>query len=94
VPETHADAVREAMHAAGAGNIGNYEFCSFSIKGICRFRPMDGSNPVKGEIGRTEMVHEERIEVVCDYEKLEKIMDAVKVAHPYEQIAFNVYPLI
>lgn len=54
VPETHANAVREAMGKAGAGASGNYNFCSFSIKGIGRFKPLEGANPAIGEVGKLE----------------------------------------
>jgi len=61
VPETHADIVREAMGRAGAGVIGNYTFCSFSTKGIGRFKPEEGAHPNIGEAGKFESVPEERI---------------------------------
>jgi hypothetical protein len=65
VPESHADIVRDALGKAGAGKIGNYTFCSFSIKGVGRFKPADGANPAIGKVGEMEAVNEERIEVAC-----------------------------
>lgn len=93
VPEAHADAVREAMGAAGAGKIGNYSFCSFSTKGIGRFKPESGAHPAIGEVGTLELVPEERIEMVCDRGVLTDVIDAMKKAHPYEEVAFDVYAL-
>jgi hypothetical protein len=93
VPESHADAVREAMGGAGAGNIGNYSFCSFSSKGIGRFKPEAGAVPFIGEVGTLETVPEERIEVVCDRTLLSQVVSAMEGAHPYEEVAFDVYPL-
>jgi len=93
VPETHTDVVREAMGKAGAGKIGNYSHCSFSTKGIGRFKPERGANPYIGEIGKTEEVIEERIEMICPREKLGAVIKAIKEAHPYEEVAFDVYPL-
>ena len=93
VPELHADAVRQAMAIAGAGNIGNYADCSFSSKGIGRFLPQEGANPTIGEVGRAEEVDEERIEVICPREILSSVITAMKKAHPYEEIAFDIYPL-
>ena len=58
VPESHTDIVREAMGKAGAGKIGNYTFCSFSSKGIGRFKPEEGAHPAIGEIGKLEAVEE------------------------------------
>ena len=93
VPETHTDVVREAMGKAGAGKIGNYSHCSFSTKGIGRFKPERGANPYIGEIGKTEEVIEERIEMICPREKLGAVIEVIKEAHPYEEVAFDVYPL-
>ncbi len=93
VPETHADIVREAMGKAGAGKIGNYSFCSFSTKGVGRFKPEEGAHPHIGEVGIPEEVVEERIETVCFKEKLQEVLHAMKKVHPYEEIAFDVYPL-
>ncbi|MBI2003431.1 MAG: hypothetical protein HYS78_00400 [Parcubacteria group bacterium] len=93
VPETHTDIVREAMGKAGAGKIGNYAYCSFSTKGVGRFKPEPGANPHIGEIGEIEEVIEERIEMICPREKLSVVIKAIKEAHPYEEVAFDVYPL-
>jgi hypothetical protein len=93
VPETHTDAVREAMGKAGAGKIGNYSHCSFSSKGIGRFKPEDGANPHIGEVGKFEEVVEERIETVCSREKLQEVMTVIKEVHPYDEVALDVYPL-
>lgn len=93
VPETHTDIVREAMGKAGAGKIGNYSHCSFSSKGIGRFKPEDGANPHIGEVGKFEEVVEERIETVCSREKLQEVISAIKDVHPYDEVALDVYPL-
>ena len=93
-PETHADAVREAMGKAGAGKMGNYSFCSFSAKGIGRFKPEKGAHPTVGKVGRIESVSEERIETICERKRLGVVVSAIKKAHPYEEPAFDVYSLI
>jgi len=93
VPETHTDIVREAMGKAGAGVIGNYSSCTFSSKGIGRFKPEQGANPHIGKIGKPEEVIEERIETVCPREKLQAVIKAIKEAHPYDEVALDVYPL-
>lgn len=93
VPESHADTVRKALGDAGAGKIGNYTHCSFSSKGVGRFLPGEGASPTIGEIGKLEEVIEERIEVVCERDKLTDVVSAMKAVHPYEEIAFDVYPL-
>ena len=92
-PISHADIVRQALGEAGAGKIGNYDFCSFSSRGTGRFRGNEKSNPTIGEAGKHEVVEEERIEVIVSREILEKVIEKVKAIHPYEEVAFDVYPL-
>lgn len=94
VPQTHANIIREAMGKSGAGIVGDYKFCSFSVKGISRFIPLKGAHPTIGEIGKLEEVAEERIETVCYKKDLDKIIKAIKAVHPYEEVALDVYPLV
>ena len=94
VPETHAEIVRQAMGNAGAGKIGNYSFCSFSSKGIGRFIPHEGAKPFLGEVGKTEEVAEEKIEVICPREIAGQVIEAIKKSHPYEEPAYEIIPLL
>jgi hypothetical protein len=94
VPETHADIVREAIGNAGGGHIGNYTHCTFSVKGVGRFKPGEGAHPTTGAIGRLESVQEEKIEFVCERVLAKKVMEAIRRVHPYEEVPFDVYPLI
>lgn len=94
VPMSHADAVRQALGKAGAGKVGDYEYSSFSVKGVGRFKPMKGAKPAIGKVGKLTAVAEERIETVCYKKDLDKILRAVKKVHLYEEIAFDVYPLV
>lgn len=91
VPGDHANKLREAMGNAGAGKIGNYEFCTFTLKGTGRFKPVAGANPTIGEVGKLESVEEERIETVCAEEKLKDVLKAIKEVHPYEEPATDIY---
>lgn len=93
VPVEHADAVRKAIGDAGAGKIGNYDYCSFSVQGIGRFRPLEGSNPSMGEIGQITEVEEAQITTVCEESLLTGVLEALKKAHPYETPAVDVFPL-
>jgi hypothetical protein len=93
VPETHTDVVREAMGKTGAGKIGNYSFCTFSSKGIGRFKPEQGADPHVGKVGKFEEVAEERIETVCARENLAAVIKAIKEVHPYDEVALDIYPL-
>ena len=94
VPLSHADVVRKALADAGAGKIGNYDSCSFSMKGTGRFCPLRGSNPAIGEQGTIEEVPEERIEVVVTSDQLNAVIVAVKKVHPYEEPAIHVLPMM
>lgn len=93
VPEAHAEKVRGAMGKAGAGKMGNYSFCSFSVKGVGRFKPEKGAHPTIGRVGKIELVKEERIETICERKKIRAVVSAIKKAHPYEEVALDVYPL-
>ena len=93
VPVSHADIVRRALGEAGAGKIGNYDFCSFSSRGIGRFRGNENSNPAIGKAGQFEEVEEERIEVIVPREILKDVIKKMKAVHPYEEVAFDIYLL-
>lgn len=92
-PESHADILREAIGNAGAGIIGKYSYCTFTIKGTGRFKPLDGANPTIGEVGKLEEVQEDRIETVCEEDKLKAVLQAIKDVHPYEEPATDVYQI-
>ena len=93
VPVTHADIVRDAIANAGGGKLGNYTHCSFSIKGIGRFKPIEGANPHIGEVDKLESVDEERIEVTCTSDVIDSVIEAIKRVHPYEEIPIDIYNL-
>ena len=94
VPKSHTDVVRKAMGDAGSGRIGHYGYCSFSVDGVGRYKPLEGANPTIGEVGRFEEVREERIECVCERSKAKEVISAIKKVHPYEEVAFDIYPLL
>lgn len=93
VPLTHVDLVRDAIGNAGGGRIGNYSHCSFSTRGVGRFKPEDGAHPHIGEVGTFEEVEEERIEVTVDESVLKDVVEAMKAVHPYDEVVYDVYPL-
>jgi len=94
VPKTHTDIVRKAMGDVGAGRIGNYSHCSFSVDGVGRYKPLEGAKPFIGKVGKLEEVQEERIECVCERSKAREVIAAMKKVHPYEEVAFDIYALI
>ncbi|MGE5329674.1 MAG: Nif3-like dinuclear metal center hexameric protein [Deltaproteobacteria bacterium] len=91
VPVEYVDRVREAVAAAGAGWLGNYSDCSFMAQGIGTFKPLEGSNPVKGSIGELEKVEEFKLEAIVPEDKVDKVIEAMIEAHPYEEVAYDVY---
>jgi len=93
VPATALDAVRDALFAAGAGRIGDYERCSWYTEGTGTFRALPGANPTVGEVGEDERVLELRLETVFPEERQDEIVTALRGAHPYEEPAFDVYVL-
>lgn len=93
VPEADGDMLRQAIGDAGGGKIGKYSHCSFTTKGIGRFLPQDGASPSVGEIGVSEAVIEERIEISCDDGNLDVVVCAIRNVHPYDEPVIDVYPL-
>ena len=94
VPHKNADAIREVLGKAGAGSLGNYSYCSFSLTGKGRFRPNVQANPHIGAANTFEMVDEEQIEVVCQRTSAKQVIAALRKAHPYEEPIIDIIPLI
>ncbi|WP_431240755.1 Nif3-like dinuclear metal center hexameric protein [Mycolicibacterium aichiense] len=93
VPTADAETVRSAMFAAGAGHIGDYSHCSWSVAGAGQFLPLDGAAPAIGTIGSLERVDEDRVEMVAPARLRSQVLAAVRASHPYEEPAFDVLPL-
>ena len=94
VPAEALDAVRDAVFAAGAGRIGEYERCSWYTEGTGTFFAGEGAEPTVGERGREEHVPELRLETVYPVEREAEVVRALRAAHPYEEPAFDLYPLL
>ena len=93
VPEGHVDNVREQIFKAGAGQIGNYDCCSFNIPGTGTFRGNEDSNPFIGQKGNLQLEKEFKIETILPVHLKERVIKAMIEAHPYEEVAFDLYPL-
>ena len=94
VPREALEPVRDALFAAGAGRIGDYERCSWYTTGTGTFLGGPGTDPSVGESGREERVLELRLETVFPAERQDEVIAALRVAHPYEEPAFDVYALV
>lgn len=94
VPREALDPVRDALFAAGAGRIGDYQRCSWYTAGTGTFLGGEGTAPTVGERGREERVAELRLETVFPEESQDEVLAALRDAHPYEEPAFDIYPLL
>ncbi len=92
-PLAHADQVRKAMFESGAGHIGAYDSCSFNISGTGTFRGGEQTNPFVGQIGKLHQEEEIRIETILPDYLLNKVIKNMLEAHPYEEVAYDIYPL-
>ncbi len=89
VPVKDKEKVKKAMFEAGAGRIGNYENCSFESTGIGQFKPLAGSKPSLGAINELSTVEEVKVEMICEPQVIEKVIQAFKKEHPYEEPAYG-----
>ena len=93
IPEGSLEQVGEAVYDAGAGWIGNYSDCGFSAEGVGTFKPGEGTNPTIGRRGELEAVREYRLETIVPAERLDMVIESMLKAHPYEEVAYDVYRL-
>lgn len=94
VPESHLEAVKTAVFAAGAGSIGDYDSCCWQVAGQGQFRPLAGSDPFIGAAGAVETVAEYRVEMVCAQAHIRAAVQAMRDAHPYEEPAWDVVAVV
>ena len=94
VPHDALDSTRDAVFRAGAGRIGEYERCSWYAEGTGTFLPGAGAEPTIGERGQEERVTELRVETVVPAERAHEVVRVLVEAHPYEEVAFDLYPLV
>lgn len=94
IPVEDVDKIREVVCDAGAGVIGEYDYCTTSVKSIGTFRPSDNANPYIGTKQNLEFVEEEKLEFICDVDKVKSVLKALRQAHPYEEPAIDIVPLI
>lgn len=93
VPAGHVENVRNAISEAGAGWIGNYSHCTFMTQGAGTFKPLEGTNPYIGRAGEIEQVEEVKLETIVPFSGLKSVIQAMLKAHPYEEAAYDLYPL-
>lgn len=94
VPKGFENKIRNAIGDVGAGWIGNYSHCTFTTMGMGTFKPLEDSNPFIGDKGKLEQVEEYRIETIVTEDNLSKTIRAIVKVHPYEEVAYDIYPLI
>ena len=93
VPESHLQTVKDALFAAGAGRIGDYEHCCWQTLGTGQFRPLPGAQPFLGQQGQLEQVPEWKVELVLADDLVGAVVGALRASHPYEEPAFDLWQL-
>lgn len=93
VPEDHLDQVKNALFEVGVGKFGNYDCCSWEVKGRGQYRPLKGSQAFKGTLGQLEKVEEYKVELFCSDHLVHKAITTLKEAHPYEEVVYTVLKL-
>ena len=93
VPESHLEQTKSALFSAGAGRYENYDQCCWQILGQGQFRPLDNSNPFVGQSNQLTQIPEYRVELICEDDKLQQAITALRAAHPYEEPAIDVWRL-
>lgn len=93
VPVEHCETVKEAVFAAGAGKIGDYDHCCWQTEGVGQFRGLAGSDPFVGERGEVHRELEMKVEMVCGEEVADAVVAALRESHPYEEPAFQIWTI-
>jgi hypothetical protein len=94
VPISHGDKIRHVLNLFSGSKLGKYDYCSFTAKGIGRFRPLTGAKPFIGSYEQIEQVEEERIETMVLKKDTTKLIKAIRASHPYEEPVIDIYPLL
>ena len=94
IPLENVEEVRNAVCEVGAGVIGNYNYCTSSTKTLGTFIPNDKANPYIGKSNKLEFVEEEKLEFVCDVDKVQKVIAKLRSVHPHEEPAIDIIPLL
>lgn len=94
VPTENAESVRDALFKAGAGDISDYSECSFNLEGTGTFKAGEGTDPLVGEIGERHKEKEVRIEVILPSHLTKRVLNELRSAHPYEEVAYYLHPLL
>ena len=94
IPVENVKDVRNAICEIGAGVIGNYTHCTYSVKGVGTFKPNDNANPFIGTQNKLEFVEEEKLEIVCDVNNVKRVVKKLREIHPYEEPAIDIVPLL
>ncbi len=93
VPEQYMEKVKNALFEKGAGKIGKYDCCAWQTKGMGQYRPLADSSPHQGQADCLELVDEYLVEMVCEDNLIREVIEELKRVHPYEEVAYAVYPI-
>ena len=93
IPKNQSDKIKKALFSVGAGNIGNYENCSFSTLGTGSFQPKENANPTTGQIGKTSYEEEEQVNITFSSDREHEVIETLFKTHPYEEVAYEITTL-
>ena len=93
VPAENKEETKEVLFAIGVGKFDNYEKCSWESLGMGQFKPVNGAQPHIGELGQLEVLQEYKVEMICPDEFIHKAVATLKAAHPYEEVAYEVFKM-
>jgi hypothetical protein len=94
VPESHLEAVKNALFAKGAGQYKAYDQCCWQVPGVGQYRPLPNSQPYCGKVNQLERVAEYKVEMICDDAVIKEIVQTLLSVHPYEEPAYEVYKIL
>jgi hypothetical protein len=93
IPSDYLEEVKLSMFNQGGGRLGNYDHCAWQVLGQGQFRPLEQSNPFKGQIGNKEVLDEYLVEMICDNDHIKSVIAALKKSHPYDEPAYSIIRL-
>ncbi|MDH4944344.1 NGG1p interacting factor NIF3 [Sulfurimonas sp. C5] len=94
VPEREKEQVKQALFDIGVGRYENYECCSWETLGQGQFKPISAAQPAIGELNKLEVLPEYKVEMICKKELIEEAVKTLKAAHPYEEVAYEVFEIL
>ncbi len=94
VPDSHLETVKKALFQKGAGKLDNYDCCAWQTKGVGQFRPLAGSTPFTGNLGKIHLEEEYKVDLICNNDIIEEVLRELVKVHPYEKPAYHAIKIL